>query len=250
MGIVVSETCSAYKKYNKISEIQFVFLFFSYQAAGYILQPGHYSSLTAPNLQPTANEERDDQCGNQHCSHELLMIGIVVPETCCSYKKYNKKISSISLVLILQVFSNIKRFLKHKDYIPFVADVRKMNAGVKILIEESENTQECHYTQFRYLGLLLDSKLLFTRHLISVIHKATGIFLQIFPLLAHDSTLSIPNKLTLYKLCIRSILTHAALFGAIHHPTIIADYKFHSPNVSAPLATTPGAPPYHVFIPP
>jgi len=46
------------------------------------LQPGHYSSLTAPNLQHTANQERNDQCGNQHHSCELLMIGIVVPETC------------------------------------------------------------------------------------------------------------------------------------------------------------------------
>jgi len=54
------------------------------RAAGYSfsLQPGHYSSLTAPNLQPTANQERNDQCGNQHHSRELLMMGIVVPETC------------------------------------------------------------------------------------------------------------------------------------------------------------------------
>jgi len=29
-----------------------------------------------------ANEERNDQCGNQHYSRELLMMGIVVPETC------------------------------------------------------------------------------------------------------------------------------------------------------------------------
>jgi len=28
------------------------------------LQPRHYSSLTAPNLQPTANQEQNDQCGN------------------------------------------------------------------------------------------------------------------------------------------------------------------------------------------
>ena len=48
-------------------------------AAG--LQPGHYSNLTAPNLQPTANQERKDQRGNQHYSLELLMMGIVVPET-------------------------------------------------------------------------------------------------------------------------------------------------------------------------
>ena len=36
------------------------------------------------------------------------------------------------------------------------------------------------------------------------------IFLQLFPLLARDSTLSIPNKITLYKLFIRSVLTYAA----------------------------------------
>ena len=46
------------------------------------LQPGYYSSLTAPNLQPTANQERNDECGNQHYSLELLTMGIVVPETC------------------------------------------------------------------------------------------------------------------------------------------------------------------------
>jgi len=46
------------------------------------LQPGHYSSLAAPNLQPTANQERNDQCGKQHYSRELLMMGIVVHETC------------------------------------------------------------------------------------------------------------------------------------------------------------------------
>jgi hypothetical protein len=59
------------------------------------LQPGHYSSLTAPNLQHTANQERNDQCGNQHYSRELLMTGIVVRETCSAYKKYNKIISGI-----------------------------------------------------------------------------------------------------------------------------------------------------------
>jgi len=46
------------------------------------LQPGRYSSLTAPNHQHTANQERNDQCGNQHHSRELLMMGIVMPEIC------------------------------------------------------------------------------------------------------------------------------------------------------------------------
>jgi len=59
------------------------------------LQPGHYSSLTAPNLQLKANQERNGQCGNQHYSRELLMMGIVMPETCWAYEKYNKIISDI-----------------------------------------------------------------------------------------------------------------------------------------------------------
>jgi len=46
------------------------------------LQPGHHTSLTAPNLQHTANQERHDQCGKQQHSRELLMMGIVVPEIC------------------------------------------------------------------------------------------------------------------------------------------------------------------------
>ena len=43
---------------------------------------GHYSNLTAVNLQPTANQEQNDQCGNQHYSRQPLMMGTVVPETC------------------------------------------------------------------------------------------------------------------------------------------------------------------------
>jgi hypothetical protein len=44
--------------------------------------PGHYSSLQpVTNFQPTVNQERNDQCGNEHYSRELLMMGIVVSET-------------------------------------------------------------------------------------------------------------------------------------------------------------------------
>jgi len=48
-----------------------------------VLEPATRTpSLTAPNLQHTANHERNDQCGYQHYSRELLMMGIVMPETC------------------------------------------------------------------------------------------------------------------------------------------------------------------------
>ena len=49
---------------------------------GWSLQPGHEASPTAPNVQPTENQERNDKRGNQHPSRELLMIDIVMPETC------------------------------------------------------------------------------------------------------------------------------------------------------------------------
>jgi len=56
---------------------------------GCSLQPGHYSSLPAPNLQHTENQERNDQCDNQHYSSQLLRMGIVMPETCWDYNKWN-----------------------------------------------------------------------------------------------------------------------------------------------------------------
>ena len=61
----------------------------------------------------------------------------------------------------------------------------------------------------KYFGLLLDSKLLFTKHLQTVLHKATGTFLEVLPLLARDSALTIPNKILLYRLLLRSMITCA-----------------------------------------
>jgi len=52
------------------------------RVAGLSLQLGQYSSLTAPNLQHTANQERYDQCGNQQHSRELLVMGTIMPVTC------------------------------------------------------------------------------------------------------------------------------------------------------------------------
>ena len=39
-------------------------------------------TLTNINTTTSISTERDDQRGNQHYSLELLMMGIVVPETC------------------------------------------------------------------------------------------------------------------------------------------------------------------------
>ena len=55
------------------------------------------------NFQAKATQKPDGPYGNQHYSGELLMMGIVVAETCRAYKKYNNIIRSIQLVLILQL---------------------------------------------------------------------------------------------------------------------------------------------------
>ena len=55
-------------------------------------------SLTAPHLQHTANQDGHDQYGKQHHIRELLMMGILMLETCLAYKKYNNISSGIWLV--------------------------------------------------------------------------------------------------------------------------------------------------------
>jgi hypothetical protein len=77
-------------------------------------------------------------------------------------------------------------------------------------------------TSVKYLGLLIDSKLLFTKHLQATLHKATGIFHKIFPLLACDSALSVPNKLLLFKSLLRPIITYAA---PIWSSTSLTNYR-------------------------
>jgi len=48
----------------------------------YSLRSGNSSILPALNLHPAATREPDDLCGSQRYRHELLMMGIMVPETC------------------------------------------------------------------------------------------------------------------------------------------------------------------------
>ena len=50
---------------------------------------------------PSFFTERNDQCGKQQHTRELLMMGLVVPETCWAYKKYNKTSSGIYLIFFL-----------------------------------------------------------------------------------------------------------------------------------------------------
>ena len=46
------------------------------------LRPGNSSILHALNFHPAATREPGGLCGNQRYRRELLMMGIMVPETC------------------------------------------------------------------------------------------------------------------------------------------------------------------------
>lgn len=61
-----------------------------------------------------------------------------------------------------------------------------------------------------YLGLRLTSTLNYSAYIKTAAHKALGNLVQLFPLLANDSTLSVATKLHIYKAAIRSTMTYAA----------------------------------------
>ena len=48
----------------------------------YSLRSGNSSILPALNFHPAATREPDGLCGNQRYRREILMMGIMVPETC------------------------------------------------------------------------------------------------------------------------------------------------------------------------
>ena len=61
----------------------------------------HHETQIYINANPSNFRERNDQYGNQHYSRELLMMGIVMPETCWAYKKYKKITSDIYLIFFI-----------------------------------------------------------------------------------------------------------------------------------------------------
>jgi hypothetical protein len=94
----------------------------------------------------------------------------------------------------------------------------------------------------KYLGLLLDSKLLFTKHLQTVLHKATGTFLKAFPLLARDSPLTISNKLLL---C--SMITYAAPVWTSTSLTNYRHLQIYQTKCLRVIGDFPHALPYQTF---
>lgn len=64
--------------------------------------------------------------------------------------------------------------------------------------------------KLKYLGLHIDPKLNFSNHIKHISVKAHQTMFRLYPLFNKRSSLSKNNKLLIYKLCIRPILTYAA----------------------------------------
>jgi hypothetical protein len=99
----------------------------------------------------------------------------------------------------------------------------------------------------KYLRLILDSKRLFTKHLQTILHKATGTLLKIFPLLARDSPLTIPNKILLYKLLLRSMITYAAPVWSSTSQTNYRHLQVYQSKCLRVIGDLPGALLYQTF---
>ena len=65
---------------------------------GFSLQHGHHSNPATPNLQHTTNQEQKIDVVIQQHSCKLLMMEILISETCWVRKKWNKIASDMKLV--------------------------------------------------------------------------------------------------------------------------------------------------------
>ena len=69
------------------------------RVAGWSLQHGYHSNPATPKLEHTSKEEHTTDVVIQQNSRKLLMMEILMSETCWAHKKWNKIASNIKLVL-------------------------------------------------------------------------------------------------------------------------------------------------------
>ena len=83
------------------------------------LQHEHHSKPAAPNLQHTTNWEQDDRCGNSTTQSKLLMMDILMSETCGAHKKWNKIASDIKLVFHSSTITMMHGPVNIRDHFTF-----------------------------------------------------------------------------------------------------------------------------------
>ena len=71
------------------------------------LQHGHHSNPTTPKHQHTSNQEHTTNVVIQHNSRKLLMIDILMSETCWGHKKWNKNSKWHQVTLLFSAINTI-----------------------------------------------------------------------------------------------------------------------------------------------
>ena len=81
------------------------------RVAGCSLQHGYHSNPTTPKLQHILSQKKATNVVIQQNSRKLLMIDILMSETCWAHKKWNKIASDIKLVFYSSAFKTHQFFM-------------------------------------------------------------------------------------------------------------------------------------------
>lgn len=113
-------------------------------------------------------------------------------KTCSKYfKKWKIKINHLKTQCIIFPFNKSPKRIPTRQ----------------LCFEENEITLQ---NEVKYLGVTLDKKLLFNKHIYSSCEKALKYFRALWPFLNRRSRLNIKNKNLIFKCVIRPILSYAS----------------------------------------
>lgn len=93
----------------------------------------------------------------------------------------------------------------------------------------------------KYLGVTLDSGLTFQRHITTVRNRAAFILGRLHPLINRRSKMNLRHKVTLYKVCIRPVMTYASIVFAHASPSNLRKFQVLQNRF---IRNATGAPPY------
>lgn len=87
------------------------------------------------------------------------------------------------------------------------------------------NTSVSWSESVKYLGVTLDRKLTFTKHITNLSHKGNAALVSLYPLINRNSCLSTSNKLLIYKAIVRPAITYACPVWSFTCKTNTTNYR-------------------------
>jgi len=128
---------------------------------GFNLQYGHYSNPAAPNLQHTTNREQKTNVVIQQHSRNLLMMDILISETCWVHKKWNKIASDIKLVFYSSNITMMHGTINVRTTLKFVTVLLKHPVNLRKQVDANWSSKllDVIWMVFRKYFCLLWAKL-------------------------------------------------------------------------------------------